>query len=309
MRAVFYLPQVLRAMILFMTWFFYALLTAFLSSLAAIFERRALYHMHSIDFSAAIAFVTAILTLPFLFTSSWESISIKVLLLTFTLSFVAALAFLSVTRGVRHMEISLSSPLFLFGPLITTLFAFIILGERVTSMQITGMCVLLVGAYVLETTHLLSGGEFWKNTWGNLYSRFILVGLILYGLTSIGDRIILKTWEVPVPLYTALIQLFIAVQFLFLTWHFRGSPKASIILVQKYWKSLVVLAILTIGYRMAQGNAIAIAASVGLVIAIKRSANLFTTLIGGEIFHDHNIWRKTLACAIMVVGVCLIALK
>ncbi len=291
-----------------MTWFFYALLTAFLSSIASLFERRALYRIHSIDFSAAIAFTTAILTLPILFTASWETITPKVLALTFVLSFVAALAFLSVTRGVRHMEISLSAPLFLLGPLITTFFAFLILNEHVTQLQVVGMVVLLLGAYALETKHLLRGGEFVQNIWGNKYSRLILIGLLLYGLTSVGDRMILGMWGVPVALYTAIIQLFIALQFLLLTWLFRGSPMASMRLVQKYWKSILVLALLTIGYRMAQGYATALA-SIGLVVAIKRSASLFTTIIGGEIFHDHDVWKKAFACVIMILGVTLIVLK
>lgn len=289
-----------------MTWLFFALLTAFLSSLAALAERRALYRIHSIDFAAAIAFTTAALTLPVLFTADWNKVTPLVLGFIFILSFVSAMAFLSVTRGVRHMEISLSSPLFLLGPIITTIFAFIILSERITLLQFLGMCVLMLGAYMLETKHLLRGKEFFANIWENKYSRYILFGLLLYGLTSVGDRIILGRMGVPVALYTAIIQLFIAIQFLILTYRFRGSPKASMQLVTKYWKSILIIALITVGYRVAQGYATAIA-SVGLVIAIKRSSNLFTTIIGGEIFHDHDLWRKAFACIVMILGVCLIA--
>jgi transporter family protein len=291
-----------------MSWFIFALLTAFLSSLAALFEKRALNRLHSIDFSAGIAFTTAFLTLPILFTASWEMVSVKALVLMFLLSFMAAWGFLNVTRGVRHMEISLSAPLFLLGPLITTIFAFIILGEKISLLQMAGMLVLMFGAYVLETKHVLEGGEFLQNIWGNKYSRYIIFGLLLYGLTSVGDRVVVGLWNVPVPLYTAIIQLFIAVQFLFLTWKFRGSPLASMRLVQKYWVSILVLAILTIGYRMTYGFAIAVATSVGLVVAIKRTASLFATIIGGELFHDHGVLRKSIACIIMMVGVLLIAI-
>lgn len=288
-----------------MTWLAYALLTALFSSLASLCEKRALNRLHSIDFAAAIAFVTALLTLPVLWTSSWEKITPGILLFIFILAFIAAMAFLSVTRGVRHMEISLSSPLFLLGPLVATLFAFLILNERVSALQLIGMCVLLVGTYILETEHLDHGKEFIKNIWGNKYSRFILFGLFLYGLTSVGDRIVLGKWGIAPTLYTAIIQVFIALHFVLLTWHHRGSPLASMKLVRRYWKAILILALLTIGYRISQGYATAIVA-VGLVVAIKRSSSLFTTIIGGELFHDHDILRKTFACLIMILGVYLI---
>lgn len=289
-----------------MTWLAYALLTAFFSALTSLFEKRALYKLHSVDFAAALAFSVALLTSPILFTSSWEKITPGVFALIFLVSLLAAIAFLNVIRGIRHMEISLSSPMFLLGPLITTLFAFILLNERILPQQIFGMIILLIGTYILETEHVSHGKEFLKNIWGNKYSRFILFGLLLYGLSAVGDRIILGRIGVAPTLYTAIIQVFIAIHFLLLTWHHRGSPVASMKLVQKYWKAVLILALFTIGYRIAQSYATALAA-VGLVVAIKRSASLFTTIIGGEIFHDHNIWRKAFACTVMLGGIYLIA--
>ena len=291
-----------------MTWLTYALLTALLNSLASLYEKHTLNKLHSIDFSAAIAFTTALLTLPVLWTASWDNMTPGILAFMFILSVIAATAFLSVIRAMRHMEISLSSPMFLLGPLITTLFAFLILGERVSQLQILGITILVFGTYMLETERLSHGKEFIINIWQNKYSRFILFGLLLYGLSSVGDRIVLGKWGISPVLYTAIVQIFIAIQFSFLTWHHRGSPLASIKLVRHYWKAILIIALLTIGYRITQGYATAIAA-VGLVIAIKRSSSLFTTIIGGELFHDHGVWRKTSACVIMIIGVYLIAAK
>ena len=298
----------LRAKLEVMTWLTFAILTALLGSLASLYEKRVLRTLHSIDFSAAIAFVAALITSPVLFTASWEHISPNILLMCFGLSFVSAMAFLSVTRGIRHMEISLSSPLFLLGPLITTVLAFVILGELVTKIQMLGMLVILLGTYVLETTRTLYPREFFKNIWGNIYSRHILLGLFLYGFSSVGDRFILKQMGVSPVLYTAIIQFFIAIQFLFLTWYYRGSPVASMNFVKENWVGILVLALLTVGYRITQGYAVSLAVAVGLVIAIKRSSSLFTTIIGGELFHDQGILRKSLACVVMIGGVYLIAL-
>lgn len=290
-----------------MTWLGYALLSALFSGLASLFEKRTLNRLHSIDFSAAIAFTTALITFPVLFTSSWEKVTPTALLIMVGTSLLAAWAFLSVTRGIRHIEISLSSPLFLFGPLITTLLAYILLGERIALLQIVGMLILLLGAYVLETTHFIDVREFWNNVWKNKYTRYILFGLVLYALTTVGDRIVLGKFGVPPALNLAIVQFLIAIEFLLLAWHHRGSPIASFKLVQAHWKSIIILAILMVTYRYFHSLAIMIAAA-GLVTAIKRSASLFTTIIGGKLFHDHGIWRKSFACLIMLIGVYLIAI-
>jgi uncharacterized membrane protein len=67
-----------------------------------------------------------------------------------------------------------------------------------------------------------------------------------------------------------------------------------------------LIALLTTLYRLAQAHATALAA-VGLVVAVKRSSALFTTVIGGELFREHDLIRKSVACLIMIVGVYLLA--
>jgi drug/metabolite transporter (DMT)-like permease len=194
------------------------------------------------------------------------------------------------------------------GPLITALLAFLLLGEHISLSQILGMLVLCAGTYLLETSRLTHGKEFMTNIWGNSHARNIMIGLLLYGCSSVGDRIILGIHTVPPLLYTALIQLCIAFFFVLYVWKKNGSPKSTFDAMRGSWMAILVLALLTIAYRVFQGYATALAA-VGLVIAIKRSSSLITTVIGGEVFHEHNIWRKAGACLIMTLGVFLIASK
>lgn len=291
-----------------MTWFGYAILSAFLTSIASILEKRTLGNMHAIDFSAALALVAGLLSIPILFTSSWESITPSVLGLIFVLSFLAAFAFIGIMRGVRHMDISSSAPLFLLAPFMTAVLAFIFLGERFTLLQLGGITFLALGIYILETKHFWRLGEFLRNIWGDKYTRYILFGLLLYAFTSVGDRVALTYWHVPPPLYTALVQCFIALQFLVITRYYRGGVVRPLALVSTHWKMILLIAIFTTGYRIMQMEATALAA-VGLVAAVKRSSSLFTTIIGGELFHDKDVFRKAVACLIMLFGVYLIAVR
>ncbi len=290
-----------------MTWFAYAVLSAFLTSIASILEKKTLGNMHAIDFSAALALGAGLLSIPILFTSSWETITPSVLCLVSVLSILAAFAFIGIMRGVRHMEISSSSPLFLLAPFMTALLAFLVLGEKFSLIQLLGIVFLAVGIYVLETKHFWRFREFLVTIWGDKYTRYILFGLLLYAFTSVGDRVALAYWHVPPMLYTALAQLFIALQFLIITWYYRGGVVEPLRLIGKYWKMVILIAIFTTGYRVMQSEATALAA-VGLVAAVKRSSSLFTTVIGGELFHDKDILRKSIACLIMIFGVYLIAI-
>ncbi|MFH1589978.1 MAG: hypothetical protein ABIB43_05410 [archaeon] len=49
-------------------------------------------------------------------------------------------------------------------------------------------------------------------------------------------------------------------------------------------------------------------AAISLIIPIKRTSSLFTTLIGGKLFHEKNLLIKILASIIMIWGVVFILL-
>lgn len=291
-----------------MTWFVYAVLSAFLGSLTAILEKKTLTTLHAIDFSIALAFAAALFSSPILFTASWESITPTVLALTLLISILSAFAFVGVSRGMRHLEISTSSPLFLMGPFMTVLLAYLLIGETLAPMQLWGILLLAIGIYVLETRHLLRAGEFWQHLWGDKYSRFIMFGLLLYAGSAVCDRIVLAYLNVPAPLFIALAQVFLAIVFIGIAYYYRGGIREPLRLSAPHWKSILFLALLAMFARIAQAEATALAA-IGLVTAVKRTSALFTTVIGGEIFHDQYILRKTIACFIMIGGVYLIALK
>jgi drug/metabolite transporter (DMT)-like permease len=209
---------------------------------------------------------------------------------------------------LRHLDISTSSSLFLLGPFITAMLAFILLGETLSVLQISGILVLALGIYTLETRHFFRFGEFWKNMTGDRYTHYILFGLLLYGFCAVGDRIVLGHLGVGAKFYTALVQLFLAAQFTLIALYYRGGLREPLRNVRSEWKMLLLVAILTTLYRYMQAEATALAA-IGLVIAVKRSSALFTTVIGGELFKEKALLRKSVACLIMILGVYLIAIK
>ena len=206
------------------------------------------------------------------------------------------------------MEISALAPLFLISPFITALIAYIALGESLTRTQLIGMGLLALGTYILETRRMSDLRGFLDHFFGNTYTRLIILGLFLYAIASTIDRVILGEWGVPPMLMVGLVHLFIFFNFLaYFVWKKRPVRPLFFTLYSS-WKSLTLIALLTVGYRVAYAYAVSLAA-VALVIAIKRSSSLFTTIIGGQLFHDQALLRKSIACMIMLSGVALIALR
>lgn len=291
-----------------MTWFVYAVLAAFMASLASVIEKRALSRVHSTDFSLIVALFIAICSIPFFFVLPHDTLTAGVLVTIYATSLLASFAFLEVTKGIRHMEISSSAPLFLLSPFLTALVAYIVLGEALTNAQLIGMGLLALGTYILQTKNMRDGSGFLAHFFGDKYSRLILLGLCFYALTSTIDRQILGTWHVPPMLYVGLMHYCIFFNFLLLFVYQKRNLTHIPAVIRDAWRPLVLVALFTLGYRMAYSMAVSISA-VALVIAIKRSSSLFTTVIGGQLFHDHAILRKAIACSVMLLGVALMALR
>jgi hypothetical protein len=50
------------------------------------------------------------------------------------------------------------------------------------------------------------------------------------------------------------------------------------------------------------------AAKIALVTAMKRGSTVFTTILGGEIFHDKHLLQRSLAALGMVIGAIIMVI-
>lgn len=291
-----------------MTWFVFAVIAAFCVSLSSIIEKRTLVNVHSIDFAYTLAVIIAVVSIPVFFFYPLEVLTAKVLFVGYMISIAVTIAFIEVTKGVRHMEISASAPLFLLSPFMTAMFAFLFLDERLSSLQLCGMALLAIGTYVLETEKLRDIRGFFRHITGEHYARLIVFAMFLYALTSVAERLVIGTWLIPPVLFVGLLHMFILFNFILLSFYYRKPLLRFITVLRVSWKPFAIIALLTIASRVAYAEAVALTA-VGLVVATKRSSSLFTTVIGGEMFHDHHLMRRAVACTIMITGVALLALN
>ena len=286
-------------------WFIFAFGSAIMGSAAAIIEKKILKNTHALQFSLSLAITNFFVSIPFLLFVDLSTIPPQAWVFMFGASVFGSFAFLFITKAMRHLELSIVSPMTNINPMVLSLFAFIFLGERITSIQIGGILLVAMGAYLLEWSKYHSSliapiQELMKSK----YSALILVSSILYGFSSLMDRQVLNVDGLAVSpfAYIFIVQAFISFNFATMTLiKHRNSFEEMKLAYHSQWKLFFLSAILVTGYRLLQSMAVAIT-FVSLVIPIKRLSVLFTTIIGGEIFHEKNLFHKAIACCIMLLG-------
>lgn len=290
-----------------MIWLTFAILCALFAAGCTLVEKRTLFKQHAMEFSATLALINLVFTIPIFFIIDYSKIDLVPVLIIIVAATMASVAFLFVAKCIRHTEVSSSAPLFALGPGIIAILAFLILGEKLTPLQIGGLVLLVLGSYVLETKphhNLLEPIKVFRKS---RYIHFMLLALLIYGFTAIADRYVFTHYPIQPMAYLAIAHIVLAIDFVIMMTIFhdgfmgivRGARKAGI------W--IIAMSIALITARLMYMYAIKMA-YVGLVAAIKRTSVFFAVVLGGEFFHENNVLRKAIASMIMIGGAVLIAL-
>jgi uncharacterized membrane protein len=136
--------------------------------------------------------------------------------------------------------------------------------------------------------------------------RYVGFALFLFTASSILDKVLLGKYKMPPNAFMAFQQIFyaIVISVVFLI----SSVKKRNPLIsfdRKIWFWIILIAVLTAGYRFTQIKAIKIA-PVSLVLSVKRISVFIAVVLGGRLFNEKNLLKKALATAIMVAGAIMI---
>jgi drug/metabolite transporter (DMT)-like permease len=289
-----------------MDWFLLASFSAILSALAAISQKKILFTMNALRFSFYVSVFGIIFSVPFFFYISYQNISTFNLIILLLKSVLGALAFLCVMLSIKNLEISKALPLMALTPGFVAVFAFILIGERLTSLELSGLILLLIGTYILEMKPVQTLLEPFQVFFKSKEYRYVIAALLLFTATSIIDKLLLNKYNLPPVEFMAFQQFFIAIIFGIIYLYRR---KDGLAVIKKLDKNVIILiiivAILTIGYRYTQILSTKIA-PVSLVLAVKRTSVFFAAIIGGKLFDEKNLFKKAIAAAIIVAGSLLL---
>lgn len=289
-----------------MTWFVVAIISALLSAFAAITQKKVLFNLGALEFSFLLSIVNLVFSVPFFFFIDYETINTLNLSILFAKSVIGVLAFLCVMISLKNLEISNALPLLALTPGFVAVFAFFILGESLKSIEIIGLVLLIVGTFILESKNIKEFIFPFNVFLKSKYHRFVIFALLLFTASSIMDKLLLiKLNLTPISL-TAFQHIYFAILFSIIFLFFRNKEKISSAGLNKDnigWIALI--SVLTIGYRYTQIVAVSLA-SVALVLAIKRTSVFWATVIGGKLFHDKDLLKRSIAAILILIGAILI---
>ncbi|MCK4522182.1 MAG: EamA family transporter [Nanoarchaeota archaeon] len=279
-------------------WYVFAIGSAVFSTLFTLFRKKGMSKEHAMEFEVTrttFAALFGLLLIPLL-TFRYTIASI---LIIYSLSIIVVAGILLESKSLRHMEVSAVAPLFNLTPGFLAILAFIFLRESLSRPQIGGLVLLIAGSYVLETDR----NSFFQSFIKHIRSRYIgyaIAAALIFSITALLDKYVINFHTTPF-------------DFLFLVWFFI-SLNFIIISTIKYNGIRGIKHCLDIaGYKVVLASLFSFLANafyvyalsiayVSLVIPIRRLSTIMTTIIGGELFHEKALLRKSIACVIMIVG-------
>ena len=289
-----------------MTWFLIALLSSFLSAFAAITQKKVLFNLNPVQFSFYLSLANLVLSIPFFFFIDYDTINASNLSVLFIKSVIGVAAFLCVMTALKNLQISNALPLLALTPGFVALFAFIFLGESLKTLEVLGLVSLIAGTYILESKNLkeilFPLNVFFKSR----YHQYILAALLLFTASSVMDKLLVAKMSLTPISLTAFQHVYFAGLFFIIYFASKGKLENHSPQINKtdvLW--ILFISILTIGYRYTQIVSVSIA-SVALTLAVKRTSVLWATVIGGKIFKDTNLFKKTIAVLFILLGAILI---
>jgi len=235
-----------------------------------------------------------------LFSTNTFEFSFEVLKIAFLKGFLNALAGACYIFALKKSDVSLCAPMLNITPLAMILTSFLILDELPSVPGALGIFAIVIGAYILTTEKQRYFAKIFKDKGVQL----ALCTAIIYSITANLDK--LGVLLINAQSYITLSMFF---SFIFLLTFSSAFSK-------KFWRSLekksalLLLPVACVAALALYFQLLAIVLTkASYVIAIKRLSTLMTALLGGKIFKEKEVRKRTLAACVMVIGVLLIVLR
>jgi drug/metabolite transporter (DMT)-like permease len=220
-------------------------------------------------------------------------------------SVLGGVGFLLVMSALKEGEISGVLPLLGLTPAVTAILSLLLTGEALTASEWMGVGIMTAGAIVVEAGSLPPAG--WKNIVLTRNHAYVAGALLVFGLSSVADRVLVGGQMVD--LRIVLVYQHLVYFLLFGSVLLVGGASFPAILSKSRepLPLLLLIAAVTIGSRFAQLEATSLA-PVALVLAVKRTSILYASLFGGKIFLEKRLPLR-IAGTLLIIAAGFIILR
>ncbi len=222
--------------------------------------------------------------------------------LIFIKSVIVVSSWIFAFHAMKHLPITLISPIRATGPIWTLIGAIIIFQERLNLMQWMGVVITLFFFYLLSTAGKLEGISFRRNIW-----IFCIIAATLLGAASgLFDKYILRQIDrIAVQAWFSFYQVVVMLPAIAL---FRWTkPKTERPPFEWRW-SIPMIAIFLLFADYAYFYSLSIPDSmISIVSALRRGGVLVAFVTGAILFRERNIKRKGIYLLGILLGILIIS--
>ncbi len=204
--------------------------------------------------------------------------------------------------ALKHLPITIVTPIRATGPLWTLLGAILIYNEQLNALQWSGIATTLIFFYLLSTVGKLEGINFKKNKW--VY--FIILATLLGASSGLYDKYLMSRLDrVAVQAWFSFYQVIVMIPPMFI---FRWrKPKSERATFEWRW-SIPLIALFLLFADYAYFYSLSIPDSmISIVSALRRGGVLIAFIVGAILFREQNIKKKGIYLLGILLGILLIS--
>lgn len=295
-------------------WVILALVSAVLLGLYDVFKKLSLNHNAVLPVLFISTITAAVIVFPVvlgsaLWPEAFQSVYLYVPpvtahehLLIFIKSVIVVASWIFAFHAMKHLPITIISPIRATGPIWTLIGAILIFHERLNPMQWIGVLVVLLFFYLLSTAGKREGISFTRNTW----ILCIIAATLLGAASGLFDKYILRQIDrMAVQAWFSFYQVVVMLPAIAL---FRWKkPKAERPPFEWRW-SIPLIAIFLLFADYLYFWALSEPESmISIVAALRRGGVLVAFVTGALLFNEHNIKQKGIYLVGILVGILIIS--
>ena len=216
---------------------------------------------------------------------------------------VSGLGAWSLNHAIKHSEVSIVGPVMTLTPAFVVLIEWVITRDLPGGVGLLGLGLLIAGSYMLSLGHRAEG---WyaplQRLITNPGSRFTLVAAACFALATTLGRVAIQLSD---PLSFAVMVAMINPVILFTLFSLqdrRFYRQFSAAQILPHWRGLLLLGLLFALMRLFDQIALSMTLA-SYVMGVKRTAGIFSVLLGHFLFREHHVPSKLAGSLLMLAGV------
>ncbi len=202
--------------------------------------------------------------------------------------------------AVKHLPLSIVSPIRATGPIWTLLGAILIFSEQLSPHQWIGIALTLFFFYCFSFTGKSEGIHFTTNKW----IFFLIGGTLLGSVSGLYDKFLIRNFDrMAVQSWSTIYQVFLLLPVILFVWFPKREENTSF---QWRWSIpmiglFLVIADLLYFYAISREGSL-----ISVISALRRSGVIISFTMGGLLFHEKNMKSKGWLLGGILAGVLIL---